>query len=116
MDRNLCLKLSIGTIDNRPQYMRNTLFLNRGGQTYAEIAHYAVLQASEWTWSLLFIDIDLDGYEDVLASTGHAFDVMDSDTDFMIQSRTRARMIDFTQSTMFLYPSLETKNFIFMNQ
>ena len=103
--------LSIGTIDNRPQYMRNTLFLNRGDQTYAEIAHYAGLQASEWTWSLLFIDIDLDGYEDVLASTGHAFDVMDSDTDFMIQSRTRARMIDFTQSTMFLYPSLETKNF-----
>ena len=108
--------LAIGAIENRPQYMRNTLFLNRGDVTYAEVAQYAGLQASEWTWSVQFLDIDLDGYEDILATTGHAFDVMDSDTDVMIRSRTRAGMIDFTKSTMFLYPSLNTQNFSFRNQ
>ncbi|HHZ99495.1 MAG TPA: VCBS repeat-containing protein, partial [Candidatus Marinimicrobia bacterium] len=107
--------LTIGAIDNRPQYMRNTMFLNRGDNTYAEIAQYAGLQASEWTWSITFLDMDLDGYEDVLLTTGHAFDVMDSDTDAMIRSRTRSGMIDFTKSTMFLYPRLETANFAFRN-
>jgi hypothetical protein len=56
----------LGGIDNRPQVMRNTLFRNRGDDTYAEIANYAGLAASEWSWSPLFLDVDLDGYEDVL--------------------------------------------------
>jgi len=107
--------VSVGEIDNRPQYMRNTLFLNRGDNTYAEIAQYGGLQASEWTWSITFLDMDLDGYEDLLLTTGHAFDVMDSDTDAMIRARTRSGMIDFTKSTMFLYPRLETSNFAFRN-
>ncbi len=108
--------MTIGAITNRPQYMRNTLFLNRGDNTYAEIAQYGGLQASEWTWSITFLDMDLDGYEDLLLTTGHAFDVMDSDTDAMIRARTRSGMIDFTKSTMFLYPRLETSNFAFKNR
>ena len=107
--------MTIGAITNRPQYMRNTLFLNRGDNTYAEIAQYGGVQASEWTWSITFLDMDLDGYEDLLLTTGHAFDVMDSDTDAMIRARTRSGMIDFTKSTMFLYPRLETSNFAFRN-
>ena len=63
--------VSVGEIDNRPQYMRNTLFLNRGDNTYAEIAQYGGVQASEWSWSPLFLDVDLDGYEDILVGKGH---------------------------------------------
>ena len=37
----------LGAIDNRPQIMRNTLFHNRGDDTYAEIANYSGLAASE---------------------------------------------------------------------
>src|SRR3989475_11096183 len=69
----------IGAIDNRPQIMRNTLFLNRGDGTYAEMANYAGLSASEWSWSPVFIDVDLDGFEDLLITTGHAKDVQDLD-------------------------------------
>src|SRR5262249_8620021 len=52
-----------GLIDNRPQIMRNTFFQNRGDGTFAEISDYAGLSASEWSWSPLFLDVDLDGYE-----------------------------------------------------
>jgi len=38
--------LPIGKIDNRPQYKRNTLFLNRGDGTYAEIAQFSGLDAT----------------------------------------------------------------------
>ena len=33
--------LGIGELDNRPQYMHNTLFLNRGYQTFSEISQYS---------------------------------------------------------------------------
>jgi hypothetical protein len=61
----------IGQFDNRPEYMMNMLFLNRGDGTYAEIAQLAGVAASDWSWTPLFLDVDLDGYEDLLISNGH---------------------------------------------
>src|SRR6266581_5212834 len=59
----------VGAIDDRPQIMRNTLFLNRGDATFAEIAFYANLPGSDWSWAPIFLDVDLDGYEDLLITT-----------------------------------------------
>ena len=42
--------------------MRNTLLLNRGDNTFAEIAQLGGVHASEWSWSPLFLDLDFDGY------------------------------------------------------
>src|SRR5438445_88946 len=70
----------IGQIDDRPQWQRNTLLWNRGDGTFAQIAGYAGFEASDWSWDALFLDVDLDGYEDVLATTGHLWDVMHADT------------------------------------
>ena len=81
----------LGAIDNRPQVMRNTLFRNRGDDTYAEIANYAGLAASEWSWSPLFLDVDLDGYEDVLIAAGHTKDVQDMDALDQLRSRSQRR-------------------------
>ena len=50
----------IGELHDRPQTKRNTLFLNRGDNSYAEIGQFSGVQASEWTWSARFIDVDLD--------------------------------------------------------
>ena len=53
------------------QLKRNVLQLNRGDGTYAEIAQLSGLEASEWSWATLFLDVDLDGYEDVLVAAGY---------------------------------------------
>src|SRR5262249_52871631 len=58
------LNFPIGYFEDRPQYEQNTLFLNRGDTTFAEIAQYSGLEASEWSWSSIFLDVDLDGWED----------------------------------------------------
>ncbi|MBU6400413.1 MAG: VCBS repeat-containing protein [Verrucomicrobia bacterium] len=68
-----------GEIDDRPQYSRNMLFLNRGDGTFAETAYYSGVEASEWTWMPLLLDVDLDGYEDILIVTGHERDAMNID-------------------------------------
>ena len=81
----------LGAIDNRPQIMRNTLFQNRGDGTFAEIADYAGLAASEWSWSPVFLDVDLDGYEDLLIPAGHTRDVQDLDAEALIRSRSKSQ-------------------------
>jgi len=76
----------IGKFDDRPQIKRNTLFLNRGDNTYAEIGQFSGVHATEWTWSTLFLDVDLDGYEDILATNGQLHDFEDSDTNNRVQN------------------------------
>ena len=69
-DRNLPVA-QVGRFDDRPDYMMNTLHLNRGDGTYAEIAQASGIAASGWSWAAAFIDVDLDGYEDLLICNGH---------------------------------------------
>ena len=76
-----------GEIDNRPQVMRNTLFHNRGDGTFEEIADFSGVSASEWSWQPVFIDVDLDGYEDLIIPAGHTRDVQDLDATTEIKAR-----------------------------
>jgi enediyne biosynthesis protein E4 len=69
----------VGDIETRVQTPQNTLLLNRGDGTYAEIAQLAGVHASEWSWSPVFIDVDLDGHDDLLITTGHIRDIQDLD-------------------------------------
>ncbi len=69
----------VGVFDDRPSTPRNTLFWNCGDGDYLEMAYAAGLDATEWSWSPVFLDVDLDGYEDVLVATGFERDVQDAD-------------------------------------
>lgn len=66
-----------------PQYSQNTFFLNRGDGTFADVAPYAGLTASEWTWGAIFMDADLDGYPDLLISCGNLQDMTSADPKVM---------------------------------
>lgn len=63
----------------RTQYSHNTLLRNRGDGTFAESAWISGVEASGWSWTPIFIDVDLDGYEDLLITAGHQRDAMNSD-------------------------------------
>lgn len=109
--------LPIGAIDNRPQYSRNMVQLNRGDGTYAEVAQFAGLEASEWSWTPIFLDVDLDGYEDLLVANGFARDNMNLDALETVQ-RSSAGQRQSLSSTMQLrrtFPSLATANLAFRN-
>ncbi|NGP77018.1 CRTAC1 family protein [Balneolaceae bacterium YR4-1] len=104
----------IGAIDNRPLYMRNMLFHNRGDNTFEEIAQYSGVAASEWSWATNFMDIDLDGYEDIFVTTGNAYDVQDADVAARI-SQGNFRNWKEAQETILTYPTLKLKNRFFKN-
>lgn len=65
--------------DFRPEVARNTLHLARDDGSFAEIAQLAGVSATDWSWSCVFLDVDLDGWEDLLVATGNLHDVQDTD-------------------------------------
>jgi hypothetical protein len=74
---------------DRPQIMHNTLFLNRGDTTFTDIANYAGVASSDWAWQQIFLDVDLDGFEDILISAGYFRDVQDLDAIARIDSQQK---------------------------
>lgn len=104
-----------GGKQERPQLLRNTLQLNRGDNTYAEISQFAGLDASDWTWSAIFCDVDLDGYEDLLCATGQMFDTQDLDADARINALGPWPREKIPQKVL-MYPRLPMKNLAFRNR
>jgi hypothetical protein len=76
----------VGLANDRPQWMRNSLQLGRGDGTWAQIADYAGVAATDWTWGSAFLDVDLDGFEDLIIANGHRWDIRDADTFERIRS------------------------------
>jgi enediyne biosynthesis protein E4 len=100
---------------DRPQIDRNTLQRNRGDGTYAEISHYAGLEATGWSWSLCFLDVDLDGYEDVLFATGNLFNPQDLDANAQIEAHGPFRR-ELIPSKLLMYPPLNQPRLVFRNR
>ncbi|MGE5801671.1 MAG: VCBS repeat-containing protein, partial [Gemmatimonadota bacterium] len=105
-----------GLGDDRPQMQRNTLQLNRGDGTFAELARFAGVGRSGWSWSTVFLDVDLDGWEDLLIGTGHVTDVMDGDTQYRLRNLLNVRQAADWRHLLFDFPPLKLPNMAFRNR
>ncbi len=110
--------LPIGAIDNRPQYKRNTLFLNRGDATFVEIGQLSGIEASGWSWSPVFLDVDLDGFEDLLITTGYYRDALNADAIGRMKTVQGKRKLSDQQfrDLKKIFPVLPQKNQLFRNR
>ncbi|WMN10863.1 VCBS repeat-containing protein [Marivirga salinae] len=52
------------------QFARNNLQLNNQNGTFSEIALYADIYATDWSWAPLFMDFDNNGQKDLFVSNG----------------------------------------------
>ena len=108
-----------GLFEDRVQLKRNALQMGRGDGTFAEVARQAGLEATEWSWGPIFLDVDLDGFEDVLVGTGQHRDFQDSDGAERIQAAQRGgralrqREIDDLVRSL---PRLVTPKLLFRNR
>ncbi|MFB6287021.1 MAG: FG-GAP-like repeat-containing protein [Candidatus Bipolaricaulia bacterium] len=102
-----------GRMENRPQYNKNALYRNRGDGTYAESAYFSGVEATGWSWGVRFLDVTLNGYEDLLVNTGFSYDYQDLDS----QERMGRKMAQTPGDDRFLteYPRLRLENRAFQN-
>ena len=61
------------------EYRRNMLFTGSGSGKFNEIAHYSGLESTDWSWCPIFLDVDLDGFQDLLVTNGFSYDLENPD-------------------------------------
>lgn len=111
-DRNLNNRLGY-----HPQYMRNMLQINRGGEFFSERALMYGVAASDWSWSPLFADFDQDGIPDLFITTGIYRRPNDLDYSKFVSSKqvqdklNKTRLMD--REALTNMPAGNAHNFIF---
>lgn len=81
------------------QYAKNALQLNTGKNAFKEIAAYAGIHATDWSWTPLIFDMDMDGHNDLFVSNGIPKRMNDIDYINFISNSDIQYKIQFDQLT-----------------
>ena len=100
-----------------PQYMRNSLHLNRSNGLFSEIAQIGNVAKTDWSWGTLLVDIDDDGHKDIFVTNGIARDI--NNRDLRRKGRELAKKTNgklTLDQHLNLLTSTKVQNFAFQNQ
>ncbi len=100
---------------DREDVPRNCLFRARGDGTWEEIACLAGVAATEWSWAPVFLDVDMDGWEDLLVSNGFRHDVNDRDVGAKVAGKRKTEMRG-ERSILANYPPIDAPKAAFRNR
>lgn len=99
------------------QYMFNTVQLNQGDGYYSEIAQMSGLAQTDWSWSIIFEDFNMDGQKDAYVTNGIKRDVRNND--FILKMKTKIERGNNEFETMALInelPSNPVSNYYYENR
>ncbi len=108
-----------------PQYMRNTVQLNRGavgGQPtkFAEVGQLLGVHATDWSWAPLLADFNNDGRKDLFISNGYLRDITDLDfinyTAGLSGTLTADSVDNILKEQARQMPSIKLSNVVYENQ
>jgi len=102
------------------QYMQNSLQLNRGNDAdgnplFSEVSRIAGIATTDWSWSILFSDLDNDGWKDVSISNGTRRDINNRDYFDRLKSRNHFGGVQLSAEEIQQIPSEKVSNYIFKN-
>jgi len=102
------------------QFMRNMLQRNNGNGTFSDIGQMAGVARTDWSWSALIADFDLDGRKDVFVTNGLAKDVTSQDYISSLANQTAAEAVYSGKKVDFLklvdaMKSTRISNYMFHN-
>ncbi len=106
--------ITTGTTEGiAPQYTRNSLFLNTGFGIFGEVACWAGIEATDWTWSVRFEDFDQDGWTDLHVTNGMVREANNSD----LLARMMRALSDMQRiGVIKRAPALEESNLAYRNK
>jgi hypothetical protein len=102
------------------QFARNTLQLNNHNDTFSEIGRFSGVNATDWSWGALIMDLDNDGWKDIFVANGICKDLLDRDYLDLYSNPSVMRTILKTEEKAILriidlIPSVKVPNYAFQN-
>jgi len=101
------------------QYPHNMLQLNTGNNSFSEIAYYAGVAETDWSWAPLIADFDNDGWKDIFVTNGYRRDLTDWDYKEFFVDSIQSRLVKGQRVTIAeLYskiPSQRIHNYFYRN-
>ncbi|MBI3133330.1 MAG: VCBS repeat-containing protein [Bacteroidetes bacterium] len=97
------------------QYMHNMLHLNTGKGVFQEIAQFSGIAKTDWSWAPLFMDIDMDGWQDLFITNGYKRDTKNNDIQNMINAELAKKSKLTVMELLDMIPSVKIENFFFRN-
>ena len=99
------------------QYMTNTLQVNTGMGSFSDVGNLAGISSTDWSWSSLIVDLDNDGFKDIIVSNGIKKDVDNNDyknilTNLHKDSTTIDKFFQLSKNA----PSQPISNYAFKNK
>lgn len=88
------------------QNIWNNFQLNNNSSWFSEIGNYAGISQTDWSWSPLMVDLDADGYKDLVVSNGIKRDVLNQEFYLYTLDSIRANVTNdnyWTDSTLLTY-------------
>ncbi len=95
------------------QNVRNMLQRNNGDGSFTEMAYYSGVFASDWSWTPLCEDFDLDGDVDIYITNGFPKDI--TDLDFISYKANRSLAFNRNEILKFI-PEVKISNLYFENK
>ncbi|NND35258.1 MAG: VCBS repeat-containing protein, partial [Saprospiraceae bacterium] len=100
------------------QSMRNMLHINQGN-SFSEVGQMAGISNTDWSWSALLADYDLDGYQDLFVTNGYLRDYTNMDfLSFAVDMKLDDQDLDSEagiQELLEHMPKIEVPNQVFKN-
>ncbi len=102
------------------QYMQNCLQLNRGvdekgNPVFSEVSRLAGIATTDWSWSVLFADLDNDGWKDIAISNGTRRDINNRDYFNNLKARNHFGGVKLTAEEIQKIPSEKVSNYVYKN-
>jgi hypothetical protein len=97
------------------QYMFNTLQINNGLGEFSDIANIAGIGKTDWSWGGLLVDLDNDGFKDIIISNGIKKDIRNNDFLNGLYAKLKTDSQEFYEMAK-LAPSNPLPNYVFKNK
>ncbi|GAA4954553.1 VCBS repeat-containing protein [Algibacter agarivorans] len=97
------------------QYMVNTLQVNSGMGTFYDVGGLTGISKTDWSWAPLVVDLDNDGWKDIIVTNGIKKDIRNND----FLSNTRKELNSGSKDFLSMAkkaPSAPLSNYVFKNK